>query len=258
MAEPFKFRPLKAEEVECRIGTVTSKGATLLLYKTARTDMDILDETVGAANWQNDFYEIGGKLFCKLGLRINGTNEWVWKSDCGVEGNVGEEKSQASDARKRAGFAWGIGRELYRSPFIFAKIPVVKDGNRYKPEGFPRFDVADFESDGTSVTKLTIVDDNGEVVFSTTGKKSRGSSKKADEKEKEETKATKSEVKGIDPALLPGGERFKQFVSAHANGGTYQDKSMREVWANAVHATVDQIKAFDDAVFNYRVNNNQQ
>ena len=240
----FKFRPLKADEVECRIGTVSSKGATLLLYKTARTDMDLLDETVGPENWQTEFYEIGGKLFCKLGIRIGG--EWIWKDDCGVEGNVGEEKSQASDARKRAGFAWGIGRELYRSPFIFAKIPVVKDGNRYKPDGFPRFDVTEFESDGIRVTKLTIVDENGGIVkqYKEAGA-SRGSGN-----------GTSAPARAVDPALLPGGVRFTHAVEMYAQGMPIGNKTAREVWANNINATPEQIAAFDEAVRNYKINNN--
>lgn len=235
----FKFRPLKADEVECRIGTVTSKGATLLLYKTARTDMDILDETVGAENWQTQFYELGGKLFCKLGIRVH--DEWVWKDDCGVEGNVGEEKSQASDARKRAGFAWGIGRELYRSPFIFASIPVVKDGNRYKPEGFPRFDVTEFASDGIRVTRLTIVDDNGKVI-----KRYRGEV----HNEAPESAAT------VDADLLPGGARFLSAVEGHAQGKTTPRGTYRDMWAAKVNADATLLAAFDNAVADYRINNN--
>lgn len=244
----FKFRPLKADEVECRIGTVTSNGATLLLYKTARTDMDLLDETVGPENWQTQFYELGGKLFCKLGIRIH--DEWVWKDDCGVEGNVGDEKSQASDARKRAGFAWGIGRELYRSPFIFAKIPVVRDGNRYKPDGFPRFDVTEFESDGIRVTRLTIVDDKGTVVKKyNAGIASRESGSGTGN-------VAPARQKDVDPALLPGGVRFNHAVEMYANGQPVGAKTAREVWSNNIKATPEQIAAFDEAVANYKINNN--
>ena len=36
-----KFRPLRADEIECRIATVKSNGLSLLLYKDARCDMNI-------------------------------------------------------------------------------------------------------------------------------------------------------------------------------------------------------------------------
>lgn len=119
-----KFRDLRADEIECRVQQVKDKGLVLLLYKDARVDMNILDETVGSANWQNKFYEHKGILFCSLGINTNytvpgSTDRWVWKDDAGVESNTEAEKGNASDARKRAGFAWGIGRELYSTPFIW-------------------------------------------------------------------------------------------------------------------------------------------
>ena len=119
-----KFRDLIADEIEVRIQSTKQNGLVLLLYKDARCDMNILDETVGADNWQNRFYEHKGILFCSLGINTNYDkpdmpDRWVWKDDAGVESNTEAEKGNASDARKRSGFAWGIGRELYTSPFIW-------------------------------------------------------------------------------------------------------------------------------------------
>ena len=125
-----KFRDLKADEIECRVQQVKENqdpkksGVVLLLYKDARVDMNILDEAVGSSNWQNRFYEHKGILFCSLGINTNYDkpelpDRWVWKDDAGVESNTEAEKGNASDARKRAGFAWGIGRELYTAPFIW-------------------------------------------------------------------------------------------------------------------------------------------
>lgn len=114
----FNFRCLRADEIEIRFDGSAYPlpsglfAARILLYKNARVDMTILDETVGPERWQNDFVNVGGKLVCRLGIKTV-AGEWIWKSDCGIEGSIGEDKSQASDARKRAGFAWGIGRELY-------------------------------------------------------------------------------------------------------------------------------------------------
>lgn len=95
----------------------TGTGLTLLLYKTARTDAALLDEKFTPFGWQNEFKEIGGKMYCGVGVKSG--DEWVWKWDCGTESNMEAEKGQASDAFKRAGFKWGIGAELYTAPRIF-------------------------------------------------------------------------------------------------------------------------------------------
>lgn len=113
----MKFRALKADEIDVRVGGVYAKGVTMLLYKNARVDMQILDETVGEFNWQRDHKEVKGNLYCGIG--INSGCEWVWKYDCGTESFSDKEKGEASDAFKRAGFNWGIGRELYTAPFIW-------------------------------------------------------------------------------------------------------------------------------------------
>ena len=117
----YTFRDLRAEEVECRIGQVNKqgKGLTLLLYKDARADMNILDETVGAANWQREHYECKGNMYCRVGIWDDVKGQWVWKSDCGTESNTEAEKGEASDSFKRACVNHGIGRELYTSPFIW-------------------------------------------------------------------------------------------------------------------------------------------
>lgn len=123
----MNFRDLTADEIECRIQSVhkEGKGLVLLLYKNARCDMNILDETVGAENWQREHYECKGNLFCRVSICVETKKgesvfpEWVWKSDCGVESNTEAQKGEASDSFKRACFNWGIGRELYTAPFIW-------------------------------------------------------------------------------------------------------------------------------------------
>lgn len=127
----MKFRDLTANEIECRIGSINEKGLSLLLYKDARCDMNILDETVGVENWQREHYECKGNLFCKVGIKVKPTVEmtasninydldtWVYKSDCGTESNTEKEKGESSDSFKRACVNWGIGRELYTAPFIY-------------------------------------------------------------------------------------------------------------------------------------------
>ena len=118
------FRSLTADEIEVKVKQVKENGLVCLLYKTARTDMDLLDETVGPANWENDYREIKGNLYAGIGIR-QADGSLVWKWDCGIEsredGEGNEKKGEASDAFKRAGFRWGIGRELYTSPFVWIK-----------------------------------------------------------------------------------------------------------------------------------------
>lgn len=120
------FRDLREDEIDVRVAMCKENGCSLLLYKDARCDMNILDETVGAENWTNRFYAEKGILFCSVGINTNYQYDeddvderWVTKDDAGVESNTEAEKGNASDARKRAGFAWGIGRELYTAPFIW-------------------------------------------------------------------------------------------------------------------------------------------
>lgn len=134
----MKFRDLTENDIEVRVQSVKEKGLVLLLYKNARVDMNILDETVGPANWQREHYECKGNLFCRVGINVDyeypgDTPEWVYKSDCGTESNTEAQKGEASDSFKRACFNWGIGRELYTSPFIW--IPAeqcnIKNGKCY-------------------------------------------------------------------------------------------------------------------------------
>ncbi len=114
-----KPRLLKAEEIECRVGTIQGRGCSLLLYKDARVDMKILDETYGVGNWQRTHEVINGNLFCTIEIWNDRINQWVKKQDVGTESYTEKEKGEASDSFKRAGFNVGIGRELYTSPFIW-------------------------------------------------------------------------------------------------------------------------------------------
>ena len=115
----MKFRLLKAEEIDCRVGQIEKNWCTLLLYKDARVDMNILDETVGSMNWRRTHEVINGNLYCNVDIWDNDKKEWVRKQDVGVESNTEKEKGEASDSFKRSCFNIGIGRELYTAPSIF-------------------------------------------------------------------------------------------------------------------------------------------
>jgi len=137
------FRLLKADEIECRVSRITEKGVVLLLYKTARTDADLLDETFGPENWENDFKLVDGVLYGGIGIRFPELG-MVWKWDAGTESNTEAEKGRASDAFKRAGFKWGLGRELYSAPFTF--IPAARC-NITNGKCFDKFEVAEIGYD---------------------------------------------------------------------------------------------------------------
>lgn len=173
------MRLLTANEIDVKVKQINDNGCLLLLYKTARVDMAMLDEKYGPSNWQCDYKTINGVLYCGIGiLRVdNGQPSWVWKWDCGIESrdNDGQEKKgEASDAFKRAGFKWGIGRELYTAPFIWANVPTkaVEDKKTGKTvwqlaDRYMRFEVAAIEYDEKSnIKKLDIKTDKGQLVFS--------------------------------------------------------------------------------------------
>jgi len=120
------FRKLTAEEIDCRISTVTENGVSLLLYKDARCDMNILDETVGPLRWERHHELINGNLFCTVSIYDEETGQWICKQDVGTESYTEKEKGQASDAFKRACFNVGIGRELYTAPFMWVRASDLK------------------------------------------------------------------------------------------------------------------------------------
>ena len=155
---------LTANDVECRIKKITNEGAVLLLYKTARVDMRILDEVYGSMNWQRHHEVINDNLFCTISIWDSEKSQWVSKQDVGTESNAEAEKGQASDAFKRAGFAWGIGRELYDAPFIWISGKVSK---------YDRFHVTDIQYDREkqAFTRLVIFDDKGKERYRLNGTK---------------------------------------------------------------------------------------
>lgn len=157
------MRNLRKDEIEVRVASTQNNVAQLLLYKTARTDAAILDETFGQFNWQCSYSEIKGNLFCTISVRDPNTNEWINKSDCGVESNIEKEKGEASDAFKRAGFKWGVGVELYSTPRI--KIPI-EESDMYNGRFCQSFSLKDIGiSPDHKITSLTIQDRRGNVRY---------------------------------------------------------------------------------------------
>jgi len=162
-----EIRLLNADEIECRIAIINEKGLSLLLYKDARVDQRILDETFGMFGWKRSHQSIDGNLYCTVEIRDKETGEWIAKQDVGTTGYAEKEKSQASDSFKRACFNWGIGRELYSAPFIWipaSKVQIQKKENKfYCNESFHVSSITYSES--REIAGLELVSDRGSTIF---------------------------------------------------------------------------------------------
>lgn len=168
----MEFRTLHADEIELRVGVTTKGGFSLLLYKTARTDMQLLDEAIGSMNWQRSHEVINGNLCCTISIWDAEKGQWISKQDVGTENQMEKEKSTFSDAMKRSGFNWGIGRELYTAPFIWVKGHVEPDQRArsgYKADqkyvGGLKVSAIEY-SEKRSITKLVIEDEDGSIAYS--------------------------------------------------------------------------------------------
>ena len=173
------IRLLKADEIECRVSVIKENGLSLLLYKDARVDQKILDETFGIFGWKRSHQCIEGNLYCTVEILDKENGEWVAKQDVGTTGYAEKEKSQASDSFKRACFNWGIGRELYTAPFIW--IPKGKALIQCKDNRFycnDHFSVSSIQyNDNREISDLVVVNEEGEAVFEMKAAATAGSRK---------------------------------------------------------------------------------
>lgn len=232
----MEFRLLTKDEIEVKVKQVTEKGVVALLYKTVRTDMALLDETVGAENWQDNYREIKGNMYCGIGIWFGSERGYVWKWNCGTEsredGEGNEKKGEASDAFKRAGTTWGIGRELYTAPFIFLNVETKeKNGKYYLADKFQTFEVSEITyNDNRTIKSVTIVDNHGTVVYG------RGSSgKKRLQPAQPEPSA---EMNTPQPATPPKPAQNQAKPAATVNTPTDNKKSAgdRRTTVNALRA----------------------
>ena len=166
--EDYKIRLLRADEIECRVGTINERGLSLLLYKDARVDQRILDEVFGIFGWKRTHQCIDGNLYCTVEILNKATGEWIAKQDVGTTSYTEKEKGQASDSFKRACFNIGVGRELYSAPFIWIPenktvIERNKDGKYCVKD---HFSVSKIEyNDQREIAELVIINGDGKVVF---------------------------------------------------------------------------------------------
>ena len=168
MSGRIEFRLLNADEIDCRVGQVNGgkSGCTLLLYKNARVDMNLLDEVVGPFAWKRKHEVVNGNLFCTVSVFHDG--EWIDKQDVGTESNTEKEKGEASDSFKRACVNWGIGRELYTAPFIWINLEAGeifqrKDGKYGVNQ---KFFVTEIEYSERNIIHLVVKDQGGKVRYS--------------------------------------------------------------------------------------------
>lgn len=158
------FRDLRKDEIDVRVAMCKQNGVSLLLYKDARVDQDILDETVGAMNWQRKHTRDNAN--CIVEIWDDKKQQWISKEDTGTESNTEKEKGLASDSFKRACVNWGIGRELYTTPFIWVNsenCKIVQDPNRKDKYGNPiyvcsdKFTVEAIQIENKKITGLAIL-----------------------------------------------------------------------------------------------------
>ena len=113
----LEFPLSTAVQIEIRVSTISEKGCSLLLYKDARYDMNIIDDVVGSYNWKREHTRDNAN--CIVSIWDNEKNQWIPKEDTVTQSCTEKEKGLASDSFKRACYCRGIGRELYTAPFIW-------------------------------------------------------------------------------------------------------------------------------------------
>lgn len=237
-----KFRLLNPDEIECRVSTINEKGLSLLLYKTARTDANLLDETVGSENWENDFKVVDGVLYGGIGIYDPQMDRWIWKWDAGVESKTDAEKGRASDAFKRAGFKHGIGRELYTSPRIWItpdKCEIQEKNGRFYCND--RFSVSEIEyNEACEIVRLVISNDKrGVDVFVWTQKRGKIQNSSASARKQGETeKSAQNEAQA--PQGAPDGQYYCDGCGEQIKGVKIKGKSYSP--ADVAHRALEKHK----------------
>ena len=169
-------RLLRADEIECRVSTINERGLSLLLFKDARVDQKILDETFTPFGWKRTHQIIDGNLYCTVEIWDSEKCQWISKQDVGTTSYSEKEKGQASDSFKRACFNWGVGRELYTAPFIWigaVHATIQKKDNKFTTSD--RFSVQSISyNEQREINALVIVNGKGFKVFELKPKQKNG------------------------------------------------------------------------------------
>ncbi len=160
-------RLLRADEIECRVSVINERGLSLLLFKDARVDQKILDETFTPFGWRRTHQSIDGNLYCTVEIWDKEKQQWISKQDVGTVSYSEKEKGQASDSFKRTCFNWGIGRELYTAPFIWISaenVSIKPKGDRYTTSEHFLVQAIDYNEE-REISYLMIVNGKGKKVF---------------------------------------------------------------------------------------------
>lgn len=129
---------LPFKEIDWRIGSTTAdktKGLALG-YIDARDLMERLDDVAGGSNWQTYDKKEGDTYYCQLSVMNCTKTGGAGATD--VEG----EKGGSSDAFKRAGYLFGIGRYLYNLKDHKAWVDIKQYGKSYAINKTPETEAA--------------------------------------------------------------------------------------------------------------------
>lgn len=254
------FKLLAASDIECRVAQagVNKNGnawASILLYKDARVDQRIMDETFGPMNWTCEYILIDNKMYCKVNVWDKEKNCWVSKMNVGTESNTECEKGQASDALKRACFTWGLGVELYSAPKnLFVNLNTDEytvSGNSVKVKSSFKLVVDSIQySEDRKIVGLVLKDKDGNERYCM-GKTT------APVRHRSPDPASYGTQK---PAYTPMDEKtFLQCIEGAAKGQLSKSgRPLKETWARITNAGPEELKMFENAVIEYKVNNNIQ
>ena len=208
--EDVSIRLLRAEEIECRVAMINEKGLSLLLFKDARVDQKLLDETFTPFGWKRSHQVIDGNLYCTVEVWDKEKKQWIGKQDVGTMSYTEKEKGQASDSFKRACFNWGIGRELYTAPFIWIpaeRVNIQKKEREQKFYTYDRFHVwsISYDEEG-KINAVMIVNQKNEIVYSMDARildidtKEAGEKQETTNKQENANKADGKAVRGREAA----------------------------------------------------------
>lgn len=129
------FSPM---DIEWRIQQAGWKNdkpwAMVLAYITNRAIMDRLDDVCGKLNWQNHYQVASdGAIMCGISIFAGNEGEWITKWDAAEATDIEAIKGGRSNAMKRAGVQWGIGRYLYNLDTAFAETSTEWPSREEKP-----------------------------------------------------------------------------------------------------------------------------
>ena len=224
-------RLLRADEIECRVSVINERGLSLLLFKDARVDQKILDETFTPFGWRRTHQSIDGNLYCTVGVWDKEKQQWIAKQDVGTVSYSEKEKGQASDSFKRACFNWGIGRELYTAPFIWVpaeNVSINPKGDRCTTSD--RFSVQAIEyNEEREISSLVIVNGRGVKVFEMKQKQETKQKQEQEYKQGNQEKKTKnSSITDVQRIALEK-ELQRTGVLMEAVLGRYNIRSLDEM-----------------------------